>query len=197
MTHWLRIVLVGVAIHPALAQGPIAPGKVVEGTLSFDAKATAGPFTGRTSKVTGEMTGGAQLSEVRGYVEAPVRSLETGNDRRDRDLNKSMESDKYSVIRFELTGLAPAKAAAGDSVPATLLGNMLIHGVKRAVELPGSVVLRAGRARVRTDFPLNLKDYKIGGLTKMLGMLKMYEDIVVHVDVAFSSVRSVPGPASR
>lgn len=196
MTRWLLIVLAGVAIHPALAQGPIAPGKVVEGTLSFDAKATAGPFIGTTSKVTGEMTGGAQLPEVHGYVEAPVRSLETGNERRDRDLNKSMESAKYPVIRFELTGVTPAKTA-GDSVPATLLGNMLIHGVTRAVELPGSVVLRAGRARVRTDFPLNLKDYKIGGLTKMLGMLKMYEDIVVHVDVAFSSVRSGPGPASR
>jgi hypothetical protein len=38
---------------------------------------------------------------------------------------------------------------------------------------------------VRSDFPLNLKDYKIGGLSKMMGMLRMYEDITVHVDVTF------------
>jgi hypothetical protein len=38
---------------------------------------------------------------------------------------------------------------------------------------------------VRSAFPLNLKDYKIGGLSKMLGLFKMYPDIVVHVDVSF------------
>jgi hypothetical protein len=57
--------------------------------------------------------------------------------------------------------------------------------VEREVELPGTLVLTADRARVRSDFPLNLKDYKIGGLSKMMGMLRMYEDIKVHVDVTF------------
>jgi hypothetical protein len=38
---------------------------------------------------------------------------------------------------------------------------------------------------VRGETPLNLKDYKIGGLTKALGMLKMYEQIVIHVDLTF------------
>jgi hypothetical protein len=32
---------------------------------------------------------------------------------------------------------------------------------------------------------VNLKDYRIGGLSKALGILKMHEDIVVHVDVSF------------
>jgi hypothetical protein len=39
---------------------------------------------------------------------------------------------------------------------------------------------------VRSDFPLNLKDYRIGGLSKMLGMLKMSEEIEVHVDLTFA-----------
>jgi hypothetical protein len=38
---------------------------------------------------------------------------------------------------------------------------------------------------VRSDFPLNLKDYRIGGLSKLLGMLKMSEHIEVHVDLLF------------
>jgi hypothetical protein len=36
------------------------------------------------------------------------------------------------------------------------------------------------------SFPLNLKDYHIGGLSKMLGMLKMHELIEVHLDLAFT-----------
>ena len=57
------------------------------------------------------MTGGATLPEIKGWVEAPVKTLDTDNDRRDRDLNKSMESDKFPTIRFELT----EAVAAGDS----------------------------------------------------------------------------------
>ena len=54
------------------------------------------------------------------------------------------------------------------------------------MKLPGWVVVGSGGAHVHSDFPLNLKDYKIGGLSKMMGMLRMYEDIKVHVDVTFS-----------
>jgi hypothetical protein len=40
---------------------------------------------------------------------------------------------------------------------------------------------------VRGATNLNLKDYKIGGLSKALGMLKMQEGIVIHVDLLFGA----------
>jgi polyisoprenoid-binding protein YceI/CheY-like chemotaxis protein len=164
---------------------PVPHGRVSAGTLSFDGHGTPGDFVGRTSSVTGEMTGGDGLAAVRGWVAAPVRSLVTGNDRRDRDLVKSMEPDKYPTLRFDLRGV---KAAAGttDSVPVMLQGVLAIHGVSRDVSLPGHVRRDGDHPRVRTDFPLNLKDYRIGGLSKALGLLKMDEHIEVHVDVTFA-----------
>ena len=171
---------------PLTAQRPLPNGVVREGVLSFDGHANVGDFTGITSTVTGEMTGGADLTAVRGWVEAPVQTLKTGKDRRDSDLNKSMESDKYPNLRFELTGVIPG-ADSADSTAVTLLGRLLIHGVTREVSLPATVIFGPGQVRLRTDFPLNLKDYQIGGLSKMLGILKMYPDIVVHVDLTFRS----------
>jgi polyisoprenoid-binding protein YceI len=162
---------------------PIPAAKTAEGSLSFDGRANVGDFTGTTTTLSGEMSGGADLSAVRGWVESPVATLKTGKDRRDRDLLKSMEADKYPTLRFDLDAVAGQNT--GDSVPVTLKGRLSIHGIARAVELPGSVVLSADHARVHSDFPLNLKDYKIGGLSKMMGMLRMYEDIKVHVDVTF------------
>jgi polyisoprenoid-binding protein YceI len=172
---------------PAGAQldGPIPAGRVAGGTLSFDGHATVGDFTGTTTAVSGEMTGGSDLASVRGWVEAPVATLKTGDTKRDRDLNKSMESDKYPAIRFELTGVTPVGGGA-DNAGATLAGRLLIHGETQEVTLPAEVRAVDGGIRVRTDFPLNLKDYRIGGLSKMLGMLKMSEDIEVHVDVTFA-----------
>jgi polyisoprenoid-binding protein YceI len=165
------------------AATPIPAGTATEGTLSFDGHASVGDFIGTTKTVSGEMSGGPDISAVRGWVESPVNTLKTGNDRRDRDLLKSMEADKYPNLRFDLDGVTPT--GTGDSVPVTLKGRLTVHGVEQVVELPGWVVVGSGGAHVHSDFPLNLKDYKIGGLSKMMGLLRMYEDIKVHVDVTF------------
>ncbi len=168
-----------------LAQAAFADGAVRAGSLSFDGKATMGDFVGTTTTVTGQMSGGADLAAVRGWVEAPVKTLRTGNNRRDRDLNKSMESDKFPALRFDLTAVTPG-AVHGDTTAVTLMGTFKIHGVSREVTVPGTVVHQPGSIRLRSDFPMNLSDYQIGGLSKMLGMLKMHPDIVVHVDVTFA-----------
>lgn len=165
----------------AAAQG-IASGAVKSGTLSFDGKGTGGDFVGTTSTVSGTMTGGATLADVQGYVEAPVNTLVTGNGRRDRDLNKSMESGQFPVIRFDLDRVEPR---AGDT-EATLGGRLTIHGVTRDVLLDAKLERSADAMRVRTDFPLDLTDYQIKGLSKFLGVFKMNKDIVVHVDVTFA-----------
>jgi polyisoprenoid-binding protein YceI len=162
----------------------LPPGRVVSGTLSFDGHATAGDFVGKTDSVSGVMTGGPSLAAVKGWVEAPVRTLKTGDGRRDKDLNKSMESGKYPNIRFELAATKPAGRRA-DSLPVTLHGVLMLHGVSRQVDLPAVIVFKDQQARVRSDFPVNLKDYRVGGLSKLLGMLKMSENIEVHVDLLF------------
>jgi polyisoprenoid-binding protein YceI len=182
--------MLGGTIAQAQQNRPVADGRVISGRLSFDGHATAGDFTGTTDSVAGQLQGAPDLTGVRGWVEAPVRSLKTGNGKRDKDLNKSMESDKYPVLRFDLARVTRS-GGSGDSVGVVLHGMLHIHGVTRDVELPGTVRLTGSNARVHTDFPLNLKDYRIGGLSKLLGMLKMYENIQVHTDLTFQL-----GPAS-
>ena len=172
------------AAPPLGAQHRLAPSTVARGTLSFDGKATTGDFTGTTTTVTGEMTGGAALTDVTGFVEAPVKTLITGNGRRDRDLNKSMESEKFSSMRFDLTAVQSG-SETNDSAQVTLVGELTIHGVKRPATIPATVRFEADGVAVVATFPVNLKDYSIGGLSKFLGVLKMNPDIVVHVDVTF------------
>jgi polyisoprenoid-binding protein YceI len=95
-----------------------------------------------------------------------------------------MESGKYPVIRFELTSVT-APESPGDSVNVVLHGRFIIHGVTRDAAVPASVVFHPEGIRLRAETPLNLKDYKIGGLSKAFGMLRMQEKIVVHVDLTF------------
>src|SRR6266516_5550831 len=173
----------------APAQSPIPAAPLVRGTLSFDGHATLGDFVGTTDSVRGEMTGGAGLAAVRGWVEGRVAALNSGNGKRDRDLRKSMEVDSFPTMRFDLADVVPG-ATQGDSTAVTLRGRLTIHGVTRDADIPAHVWIAPDTIRVRGDFPLNLKDYRIGGLSKMLGILKMHENIEVHVDLVF-------GKASR
>src|SRR6266487_3047556 len=172
---------------PAQSGGPIPAAHLVRGTLSFDGHATLGDFVGTTDSVRGEMTGSAGLAAVRGWVEGRVATLNSGNGKRDRDLRKSMEVDSFPTMRFDLADVVPG-ATQGDSTAVTLRGRLTIHGVTRDVDIPARVWIAppSDTIRVRGDFPLNLKDYRIGGLSKMLGILKMHENIEVHLDLVFA-----------
>lgn len=181
-------VLVASAPRARGQASPAAPVAVVQsGTLGFSAHATVGDFTGSTTTIRGAVTG--DLTDARGWVEAPVATLVTLNDHRDRDLRASMEVEKYPTMRFTLaraTGAPPNGAAA-----IVLHGALTIHGVTRDVDLPATVERSGDTIHVTSAFPLDLRDYRIGGLKKMLGLLRMDPNILVHVDLRFVATSSV------
>ncbi len=168
---------------PAWNQQSWPDAELRHGTLSFDGKSTLGDFTGTTTTVRGQMRGGATLADVRGWVEAPVNTLKTGSDRRDRDLNKTMESSIYPTIRFQLEGVRP-EWERGDSAGVILEGDFFIHGVQRRVRITAAVVRTPDGVRVTGSLPMNLHDYKVDKLTRFL-VFKMKPDIVVYVDITF------------
>ncbi len=129
------------------------------------------------------MTTGAAITDVRGWVEAPVKTLKTGNDRRDRDLVKTMDAEIYPNIRFELVGVS-VEWERGDSAGVVLAGNFVIHGITRAEKVKGTVVRQNDIVHLSASLPMNLHDYKIDRLTRFL-VLKMDPAIVVHVELVF------------
>ena len=174
-----------VAPCTAPAQGvPNAP--LSRGTLAFDADATLGAFTGTTSTMTGHLAGASALAGVRGWVQAAAVSLTTHNGHRDRDMASSLEIPKYPIIRFDLDSVTPGEVS-GDSTRVTLYGKFTIHGQVRAAKVTGWAWPRPNGARFRGATPMNVKDYGVGGLSKMLGILKMNEMITVRIDVEFAN----------
>ena len=169
------------------AQRAVADAVVQSGTLSFVGHATVGDFIGTTTSVTGALLGSHEYAATRGWVEAPVGTLATGNERRDRDLRASMEVTRYPTMRFDLSGATFVTSEFGtpDSSVVVLHGSLSIHGVTRRVDLPATVMRRADTTRVTSVFGLDLGDYGIGGLTKMFGLLRMQRAIDVRVDLRF------------
>jgi len=169
------------------AQHAVSDAVLQSGTLSFLGHATVGDFIGSTARVTGAISGGADYSTIHGWVEAPVGSLVTGNDRRDRDLRSTMNVDRYPIMHFDLANatMVTSNVGAADSAAVMLHGTLTIHGVTRSVHLPAAMVRRGDTTRVTAHFPLDLFDYDVRGLTRMFGMLRMQRDIEIRVDVQF------------
>jgi polyisoprenoid-binding protein YceI len=171
------------AVPPLAAQRSWPGADVKRATLSFDGKSSLGDFTGVTTTVRGQMTGGPTLADVTGWVEAPVPTLKTGNNRRDRDLVKTMEAAIFPNIRFELSDVV-VEWERGDSAGVVLDGRFVIHGVSRAEKVKATVARSGDGVRLRADVPMNLHDYKVDNLKRFL-VLRMHPDIVVHIDVTF------------
>ena len=185
----LRLMLANTVLAFRAAGAQEAPAEISSalhsGTLSFVGHATVGAFVGSTSQVSGAFSG--TLANARGWVEAPAATLVTHNDRRDRDLRASMEVDRYPTMRFDLdsTVIALAHDDARDTVDVLLHGRLAIHGVTRVVELPAAVSRRGDTLQVSASFPLDVTDYRIGGLKKLFGVLRMRRQIEVRVDLRF------------
>lgn len=185
---WLARVVYGlVVLSPvsAAAQPVATPVRwtVQSGTLRFLGHGTVGDFVGTTSSVSGVAVG--DLPEARGWIEAPVATLVTGNDWRDRDLRAAMEVGKYPTMRFDLDSARVSHGEEDNSVAAVLHGRLAIHGVVRDVVVPAVTTQNGDTLRLAAAFPLDLTDYRIGGLTKLAGLLHMKRNIDVRVDLRF------------
>jgi polyisoprenoid-binding protein YceI len=190
-----------VAAAPPLARAPVdnlaplvffpepwpAPNAILQsGTLSFTGHSTVGDFVGTTTAVSGGVTGNAELANARGWAEAAVATLSTGNRLRDRDLRSTMEIAKYPTIRFELGGVSPTSpGATSDTVTAALNGALTIHGVTRDVAIPAVLIASADTIGVSGAFPIDLGDYKVEGLTRLFGTLRVRRNIEVRFHVRF------------
>jgi len=166
-----------------------APNAVLRsGTLSFTGHSTVGDFVGTTTAVSGGVTGNAELANAQGWVEAGVATLSTGNGLRDRDLRSTMDVAKYPTMRFELAGVTVENpAAASDTVTGTLRGALTIHGVTRDVAIPATLIRAANTVDVSGAFPVDLGDYKVSGLTKLFGTLRVQRKIDVRFRVRFEA----------
>jgi polyisoprenoid-binding protein YceI len=166
-----------------------APNAVLRsGTLSFTGHSTVGDFVGTTTAVDGGVAGNAELANARGWVEASVIGLSTGNRLRDRDLRATMDVDKFPTMRFELAGVSvESPASPSDTVAGTLRGALTIHGVSRDVSIPSTLIAAGDTIDVSGAFQVDLADYNVGGLTKLFGTLRVRRDIDVRFRVRFEA----------
>lgn len=164
------------------------------GTVSFLAHSTFGTFAGTTASMTGAIAGAQEYAMTRGWVEAHVATLATGNRRRDRELRAALDIGRTPTMQFRLRGATVVTASLGrhDVTSLLLNGALTLRGITRRVELPATVTRTAATTRVSSLFPVDLADYGVSRLTRLFGLLRVRPRIEVRVNLWFIDRLTTP-----
>jgi len=93
-----------------------------------------------------------------------------------------VESEKFprGFFNGQITNIKSVNFAKDGSYPITVKGNMQVHGVNKAIQTNGVIVVTKGLPKATATFTVSLKDFGIGGV-----LIKMVAD-QVDVEVVAS-----------
>ena len=122
---------------------------------------------GRTSDVTGSITlvaagDGVQLTA--GDLTVDTTTITSNESRRDNRLRtEGLQTDQFPTATFKLTQPVdiPAAALAGAATDLTLVGDLTLHGVTKAVQIPAQAQIVNGQIAVTGSISFPLSDFQI------------------------------------
>jgi polyisoprenoid-binding protein YceI len=144
--------------------GTEAGYRVRERLAQLDAESDA---IGRTTDVTGSIdlaADGATTTLKGATIEVNTTTITSDEGRRDNRLrSEGLETDRFPTATFTLTQPVeiPAAALAGTASDLTLVGDLTLHGVTKAVEIPAQAKLADGTVQVLGSVSFPLADFEI------------------------------------
>ncbi len=117
---------------------------------------------GRTGAVSGTLTiDGTTVTE--GEIEVDFTSITTNDRRRDDQVARALQTSQFPTGTFVLTEPIELGAAAadGETVTATAVGDLTIHGVTRAVEWPIEARLVSGTIVAVGSLDITFSDFDV------------------------------------
>jgi polyisoprenoid-binding protein YceI len=96
-----------------------------------------------------------------------------------------VESNKFpkSTFKGKITNLSSISFSKDGTYPATVEGELTLHGVTKKVSYPGSYIIKGGKINGSSKFTIKLRDYNI--TVPSLVADKISEDIDVTVDCLY------------
>jgi polyisoprenoid-binding protein YceI len=144
--------------------GSQAGYRVREQLASLPAESDA---IGRTDQVSGTITvtsDGTTMTVTEASLTVDTTSITSDEDRRDdRMRREGLQTDQFPTATFTLTQPVdvPAAALEGTASDITLVGELDLHGVTKAVEIPAQTQLVDGQIQVAGSLTFPLADFDI------------------------------------
>lgn len=128
-----------------------------EGTAIFHSRVPLHTFSGSSENLTGLIN--LNNNKVDFYID--LTTLDTGIEKRDRDMKETLNTEKYPFAEFfgELVSNFNPDTTVEQSV--TVKGDFKIHGVTQEVTIDGTLQMKPEGLLVKASWILLLEDYDI------------------------------------
>jgi len=148
-----------------------------EGHVEFLSNVPLHSFTGESEQLIGRL----DLAEntVDFYVD--LNTLDTGNGKRDKDMRSTLETDEYPFAEFFGSFVSQPDSEGATSQDVEVEGEFTIHGITRAIRVPGLVTFTTAGVRVQASWTLQLDDYGIE--PPRLLIFKVDEEQSISIDI--------------
>jgi polyisoprenoid-binding protein YceI len=163
----------------ALHLAPGASLKILgDSTLhKWEARATSLTITGELNKAGEPLAAATDQGLSKLALAALVTGLKSGEgSSMDKNMHKALEAEQFTEITFTLKSYE-LKAGA-----VTAKGDLSIHGVSKAVELPGTVSAKDGGLAVKGQYPLTMSDYGVKPPVMMMGTVRVKDQVNIDYD---------------
>ncbi len=125
-------------------------------------------------------------------VEIPVRSLESGRRRMDREMFSALNASEYPTITYRLTAMermpeehtVPEDDHDEGTVHLLANGELTISGQTRTVTFPVTIAARNGSLKIQGQAALTMTDFGVEPPRLMLGALRTGDEITVQFNWA-------------
>ncbi len=127
------------------------------GRAEFTSRVPLHTFTGESDHLVGMID--LENNVIDFYID--LRSVETGIDRRDRDMHRTLSLDEHPYAEFTGSLESPVELAPGNEKTVTAVGEFTVHGVTREVRIDGTIKLQDDNLLLEAEWELNIEDYGI------------------------------------
>jgi polyisoprenoid-binding protein YceI len=123
-------------------------------------------FTGDTPMFSFEgssdsLSGSVNVTDSTVQFKLPVKTLDTGNNKRDRDMMRTLEAGKYPEATFEGKITSSFNRDKLDEQEVTVKGTFTIHGVSQSLKILGTMQFEGDQLKITASWEQKLTDYNM------------------------------------
>ncbi|MDT8322529.1 MAG: YceI family protein [Bacteroidota bacterium] len=182
------LLLILLLAAPLAAQTEYHVDKQAKNQVKFISDAPVEDFEGVTDNIDGYLSHGAGglKDDSKLYFEVDLRTLDTGIGLRNRHMREDyLHTNKYPYAKF--SGRITQVEKNGGAQKVTVRGSMDIHGVKKPMQVTGTLHDDASSLRIQTEFEVKLTDHGIE--VPQFMFLKIDEGMQLVLDFHLNKVK--------
>lgn len=127
------------------------------GHVEFTSSVPLHEFTGTSDHLTGMIRLQDRLVDF--YLD--LKTLKTGNGRRDHDMYSTLDTDRYPFAEFTGQLVTPISLNSSEVQTVQVEGEMTIHGITRPMRVDGTIRPQGDLLHLQAEWILDITDYQI------------------------------------